>query len=71
MTDESTQKDIRRLLKTFGVQAESAIVQHLQHHPQIKTLQLRIRLEDLTSYPDDTEMPLAFSVEGEVRQGED
>ena len=71
MTDESTLKDIRRLLKTFGVQAESAILQHLQHHPQIKTLQLRIRLEDLTSYPDDTEMSLAFSVEGEVWQGKD
>ena len=71
MTDENVQKDIRRLLKTFGVQAESAILHHLQQHPGVQNLQLRIRLEDLTPYPDGAEMPLIFSVEGEVRQGED
>lgn len=70
MVEESVLMDIRRLLKTFGVQADAAIIQHLQQHPELKRLHLRVRLEDLTDYPTTDAQPLTFSIEGDINQGE-
>lgn len=69
MHDETAQMDIRRLLKTFGVQADSAIVEHLLNHPDLETLRLRIRLEDLTEYTDRNIQPLYFVAEGNIHRG--
>lgn len=69
MHDETAQMDIRRLLKTFGVQADTAIVEHLLNHPDLETLRLRIRLEDLTEYTDPKVQPLSFIAEGNIHRG--
>jgi hypothetical protein len=51
MSDQ-TQQDIRRLLKSFGIQADEAINAHIARNPGDTPLQLRITLEDLTDYGD-------------------
>jgi hypothetical protein len=67
--EENSRKDIRRLLKTFGIQADEAIVAHLANHPQVNTLQLRITLEDLTQYdPDNPVVPLRLQVEDTIQR---
>ena len=48
--EETTRNDIRRLLKVFGVQADEALMAHLDKHPGVPVLHLRITLEDLTEY---------------------
>ncbi|MCI0729087.1 MAG: hypothetical protein L0332_20540 [Chloroflexi bacterium] len=48
--EDTARRDIRRLLKTFGIQADEALTAHLERHPQIRALQVRIVLEDLTDY---------------------
>lgn len=70
MNDENVQIDIRRLLKTFGVQADSAILHHLQAHPEVASLHLRVSLEDVTQYPGPGIEPLSFTVEGLISRGE-
>lgn len=69
MVDEGVEMDIRRLLKTFGVQADTAIVDHLNQHPELQGLRLRIHLEDITEYPQGQIKPLTFVVEGKVQRG--
>ena len=50
MSDEMCKKDIRGLLKSFGVMADEAIVGHIATNPIVKELNLRVILEDLTEY---------------------
>ena len=50
MTDDMCKKDIRGLLKSFGVMADEAIVCHLAINSNVKELNLRVVLEDLTEY---------------------
>ena len=64
----STARDeMRRLLKTFGIQVDEAVIAHLARNPQIRSLRLRLRLEDLTDYggspPGEA---LSFEIEGDV-----
>jgi hypothetical protein len=67
--DESTRNDIRRLLKTFGVQADKALTAHLERNPDQKLLRVRLLLEDVTDYGDaPPEESLSVEIEGEVRQ---
>ncbi len=67
--NEETREDIRRLLKTFGIQADEAIMEYLSRVPGNGPLVLRIALEDLTDYGDDApEEWLYVEVEGEVRR---
>lgn len=70
MVEESVLMDIRKLLKTFGVQADAAIIQHMQQHPELKRLHLRVRLEDLTVYPTENAQPLSFCIEGDINRDE-
>lgn len=68
MTDDS-RKDIRRLLKTFGVKADEAIVEHLANNPQVKALRVRATLEDLTDYGDSPpEERLHLEVNEEIQR---
>jgi hypothetical protein len=67
--EENGRKDNRRLLKTFGIQADEAIVAHLASHPQINSLNLRVILEDLTEYDqDDPVVPLRLQVEDTIQR---
>ena len=65
---EENRKDIRMLLKRFGVQADEAIVRHLVLLGDGVSLRLRCTLEDLTDYGDQSPAsPLSVVVEGEVQ----
>ena len=67
--DETTRNDIRRLLKVFGVQADEALMAHLEKYPGVPALRVRLTLEDLTDYgAQPPAPPLHFQVEGEVRR---
>ncbi len=64
---EENRKDIRMLLKRFGVQADEAIVRHLAVLEEGVPLRLRCTLEDLTDYGDRAPAsPLGVVVEGEI-----
>lgn len=66
---EATQNDIRKLLKRFGVKADELITQYVDSMPGDKPLQLRITLEDMTDYGEDTpDTWLYIEVEGEVQR---
>ena len=66
--EDNARQDIRRLLKTFGIQADEAIMAHLAQQPDGVALQLRITLEDVTDYGDYPPVrPLQLEIEGEVR----
>jgi hypothetical protein len=65
---ESTSRDdMRKLLKTFGIRADEAVIAYLARNPQMKALRIRLALEDLTDYggisPGES---LAFELEGEI-----
>ena len=67
--EEITSKDIRRLLKTFGVKADEAIQSYLEQNPRGIPLKLRITLEDLTDYKGNAPKGrLNFSVEDEIHR---
>lgn len=69
MMEESSRTDIRRLLKTFGVQADEAMVTHLALHPELDRLHIRLVLEDITDYGDEpVAEKLQLEVEGEIRR---
>lgn len=66
--NDSSRSDIRSLLKTFGIQADEAIVAHLDRNPGAGPLRVQVQLTDLTDYgatPPD--QPLTLIVEGTVR----
>jgi hypothetical protein len=66
---DSTRDDIRRLLKTFGIDADEAITTYLTHITGEKPLRLRIILEDITDYGDSPPAEtLKVVIEGEVRR---
>ncbi|MCI0393323.1 MAG: hypothetical protein L0322_00110 [Chloroflexi bacterium] len=67
--EDTARRDIRRLLKTFGIQADEALTAHLERHPQMGALQVRIVLEDLTEYGDSPPAePLRVEVEDTIVQ---
>jgi hypothetical protein len=67
--DETTRKDIRALLKTFGIQADEAISVHLADAPGEQPLRLRITLEDLTDYGGSSPgKDLRVVVGGQIRR---
>ena len=67
--EESSRNDIRKLLKSFGVQADEAVLKHLLQNPGSTPLRIRISLTDLTDYGDAPPGELlSFEVEGEVRR---
>ena len=69
LMEDNSRKDIRSLLKTFGVKADEAIVGYLAKHPEISKLNLKVTLEDLTDYgsskPDET---LSLEISGEINR---
>ena len=68
MENETARDDIRKLLKTFGIQADEAIIRHLERLSGPKKLHLRLALEDRTEYGADApEVPLTLTIDGDVR----
>ncbi|MGD2161872.1 MAG: hypothetical protein PVH92_04285 [Anaerolineales bacterium] len=68
MTEDTARDDIRKLLKSFGIQADEAIIRHLERLPEERALKVRLVLEDHTDYGSQIpEKPLTFSIEGEIR----
>ena len=65
--EDSSRSDIRRLLKTFGVGADEAIIRHLERTTPSRPLRLRFVIEDLTDYADPAAERVHFEVEGDVR----
>jgi hypothetical protein len=66
--EDTTRQDIRRLLKTFGIQADEAIMAHLAQLTGVAALQLRVTLADVTDYGENPPAnPLHLEIEGEVR----
>lgn len=68
--DENTRKDIRRLLRTFGVKADEALTAHLERNPQLDGLRVRVTLEDVTDYGEaEPEGELELEIEEEISGG--
>lgn len=66
--EDNARQDIRRLLKTFGIQADEAIMEHLTQQEGMTALQLRVTLEDVTDYGDNPPTkPLRLEIQGEVK----
>jgi hypothetical protein len=67
--NENSRKDIRRLLKTFGIQADEAITAHLNNITGENPLRIRLILQDLSEYSEvPGQAPLHLEVEGEIRR---
>jgi hypothetical protein len=66
---EETQQDIRKLLKTFGVQADEAITGYVERTPGEGPVRFRITLEPLrTGGGIEVDAPTLLVIEGEVRR---
>ena len=67
--DDNTRQDIRSLLKTFGIQADEAIMAFLENAPGEGPLRLRLTLSDVTDYGGSPPAePLHLEIEGQVRR---
>lgn len=67
--EETTRTDIRRLLKTFGIEADETIIAHLALNAGEIPLRIRLVLVDLTDYGNEPpKKPLALEIEGEIRR---
>lgn len=65
--EDTIRRDIRRLLKTFGVKADETIMAHLGRNPGVEKLRVRVVLQDLTDYGDVTpEGKLELDIEEEI-----
>ena len=62
MTDDICKKDIRGLLKTFGVMADEAIVGHIAKNPNVNSLNFKVTLEDITEYEDSNTERLSLEI---------
>ena len=65
--EDNSRKGIRALLKTFGVQADEAIVGHLARNPEVSKLRLKVCLHDLTDYGDHPpDATVSLEVDGDI-----
>lgn len=67
---ETSRDDIRKLLKSFGVQADETLIAHITRNPGSTPLRVRIIMEDVTDYGQSPpDQPLRLEIEGEVKRG--
>ncbi len=64
--DENYKKDIRFLLKSFGVMTDEAIVEHIINNPNILELDLQLILQDNTNYEDKSIKKLSLEVSKKI-----
>lgn len=70
--DDRSRKDIRRILKTFGIQADEAMVAHLARNPDVDALKVRVILQDITEYTGKMPAPpLEVIIEDEIHRQND
>ena len=64
-----TERDaVRRVLKTFGIQADEAMVAHLARIAPDQPVKVRLILQDITDYGSSPPgVPLHLEIEGELR----
>ena len=62
MSDDMCKKDIRGLLKTFGVMADEAIVGHIAKNPNVNSLSFKVTLDDITEYEDSNTERLSLEI---------
>ena len=68
--ESPSRDDIRRLLKTFGIAADEAILTHMARSPGGGSRKVRLTLEDLTDYGGlPPKEALHLELEGEIRAG--
>jgi len=66
---ETSRHDIRKLLKSFGVQADEALIAHIARNPGNIPLRIRIIMEDVTDYGQSPpDQPLRLEIEGEIQR---
>lgn len=65
----TSRDDIRKLLKSFGIAADEAVIAHLARNPELSQLKLRLSMEDLTEYADSSpDGRLYFEIEGVIHR---
>ena len=63
----SERDEMRRLLKTFGIQADEAVIAHLARNPDTGPIKLRLLLQDVTDYgAHPPEQKLEVELVGEI-----
>jgi hypothetical protein len=65
---DSTRRDMRRLLKTFGVSADEALTTYLREHPEVAHLHVRITLQGTASSEGAAAEPLQLEIEDTITQ---
>jgi hypothetical protein len=69
MSEDNSRKDIRRILKTFGIRADESMVAHLVRHPEVSSIRVRLTLEDVTEYSQDPPPEkMHFTIEDEIKR---
>ena len=64
---ESPRDAIRRLLKTFGIQADEAITTHIEQALAAPEIKIRLTLTDVTDYGDSPPASkLSAEIEGTI-----
>jgi len=63
--EDNSRKSIRRLLKTFGIQADEAMVAYLARHPEVDALPVRVTLESVAGDGQPAE-PLRLVIEDTI-----
>lgn len=65
--EDNTRREIRRLLKSFGVQADNALMDHIARNPNVGSFRVRVTLEDLTDYGEAPKQgALGLEIEEEI-----
>ena len=67
MMNEPNAVNIRWLLKTFGIQADEAVMAYLGQNTNLDTLSIRLTLEDITNYgKNEPAERLFIQVKGDI-----
>ena len=65
--NEPTAMNIRRLLKSFGIQADEAVMKYFSQNASITSLEIRLTLEDISDYgANEPAEKLFVKLEGEI-----
>lgn len=66
---EPAQKEIRKLLKEFGIGSDQAVKAYFAENPEVNTVSIRLQLVDETEYGDTPpELSLEFRVRGTIHR---
>ena len=67
--EDRSRKDIRRILKTFGIRADETLVGHLARNPHLSKIRVRITLEEISGYDETLDaQPIKLVIEDEIHR---